>query len=146
MSRSGETKIVKSGGFFCQGGLELPKPADTFARLLGGAAGPSALFALGASLSDRRIAGNVGESLAMVGFKLVVHPAIVWLLAVYVFSLDPLWVAVATVTAALPIGANVFIVAQKYDRYVARTTSATLISTALSMVTVAVLLEALTPL
>ncbi len=120
---------------------ELPKPVDRFAELLSAAAAPCALFALGASLVEYKIAGKLNQSLTIVVLKLVVHPLLVWLFATYVFELTPMWVAVATMTAALPTGANVFIYASGYGIYVARATSATLISTGLSVVTVAVLLN-----
>lgn len=123
----------------------LPAPVDRFAQLLAGAAAPCALFALGATLAGYRIAGVLSASLAMSALKLVAHPAIVWLLATRVFAIDPTWAAIATVTAALPIGANVFVLAQKYDAYVAQSTSATLLSTAASVVTVSVLLVLLAP-
>ena len=118
----------------------LPKPIDRFTDLLSGAAAPCALFALGASLVEYKIAGKLDESLTIVGLKLIVHPLIIWSLATYVFVLDPLWAAVATIAAALPTGANVFIYSSGYGIYVARATSATLISTGLSVFSVALLL------
>jgi malonate transporter len=45
--------------------------------------------------------------------------------------------------AALPIAASVFIVARQYDVYVARTSSAILLSTAVSTISVSVLSLAL---
>ena len=126
-------------------GLPIPKPIDRFTQLLGGAAAPCALFALGATLAGYRIAGSLSESLTMVALKLVAHPLVVWLLATRVFTMDPMWAAIATITAALPIGANVFVLAQKYDIYVQRSTSATLISTALGVITLALLLGLLAP-
>ena len=123
--------------------LGLPKPADRMAELLGAAAAPCALFALGASLAGYRIAGRLSESMTIVALRLVAHPVIVWFLARYLFELDPLWTAVATLTAALPTGANVFVLSQSYGLYVARATSATLISTGLSIFTVAALLDVL---
>ncbi|MDA1090793.1 MAG: AEC family transporter [Proteobacteria bacterium] len=126
-------------------GLGLPGPLDIFAELMGKAVAPSALFALGASLAGYRIAGALAESLTMVGFKLFVHPAAVWLLGRYVFDLDPVVLAAATIMAAVPIGANVFIIAHKYEVYLARVTSAVVISAAVSVVTLAVLLPLLVP-
>ncbi len=120
--------------------LDLPKPVDRFAELMSGAAAPCALFALGASLVQYRIAGKLDESLTIVAFKLIVHPALVWVLSTYVFELQPMWAAIATITAALPTGANVFIYSSGYGIYVARATSATLISTGLSVLTMAVVL------
>lgn len=127
------------------GGLGIPGPVDIFAELLGKAVAPAALFALGASMAGYRIAGALSESLTMVGFKLFVHPAAVWMLGRYVFNLEPLILAVATITAAVPIGANVFIMAHKYEIYLARVTSAVVISAALSMLTLAVALTVLVP-
>lgn len=126
-------------------GLGMPGPVDIFAELLGKAVAPAALFALGASMAGYRIAGTISESLTMVGFKLLVHPVAVWLLGRYVFALEPLYLAVATITAAVPIGANVFIMAHKYEFYLTRVTSAVVISAALSVVTLAVALTILVP-
>jgi hypothetical protein len=127
--------------------LEVPfwTPIDRFAGLLGTAAAPTALFALGASLAKYRLAGKLEESMTIVVLKLFVHPALVWVLATMVVKIDPLWAAVATLAAAMPTGANVFIYSRGYGLYVARATSATLISSGVSIGTVAILLGWLAP-
>ena len=58
----------------------------------------------------------------------------------YVFPLDPLWLTVATLNAALPAGANVYLVAQMYGVGVARATNAVVISTAASVFTLSIAL------
>lgn len=121
--------------------VQLPQPVDRFAELMGTAAAPCALFALGASLVEYKIAGKIDESLTIVFLKLVAHPLIIYGFSVYVFDMPPLWVAIATLSAALPMGANVFIYSSGYGIYVARATSATLISTGISVLTVALLLN-----
>jgi malonate transporter and related proteins len=121
------------------GSLPVPVIADRFIGLLAGAAAPCALFALGAAISEYKIAGELRESVAIVFLKLVIHPIIIWALASFVFDLSPVFVAVATITAALPVGANVYILAQKYEIYVARSASSVLLSTGISVVTVALL-------
>lgn len=126
-------------------GLAIPGPLDRFTDLLGAAAAPCALFALGASLTEFSIAGDLKETLAMVVMKLLVHPAIMAVLAFYVFELSPLAAAVAILTAAIPSGVNVFIMARQYDIYLARSASGVLISTALSVVTLSILLAVLKP-
>lgn len=126
-------------------GLGLPAPVERFAALLGGAAPACALFSLGATLASYRLAGKLNESAAIVAIKLVVHPLLVWTLATHVFAIEPLWAAVATVAAANPVGANVFILAQSYGVYVQRATSATLISTALAVASVGVLVAYFAP-
>ena len=70
-------------------GFPLPRMLDTFTGMLSGAATPCALFALGTSLAAYRIDADPGSTFAMVGFKLIVHPVVVWLLASFVFHLDP---------------------------------------------------------
>ena len=124
-------------------GLALPAPAERFTELLGGAAAPCALFALGASLTGFTIAGDLKETLAIVVMKLFVHPAIMAAMAFHVFDLSPLAAAVAILTAAIPSGANVFIMARQYNIYLARSASAVLISTAASVVTLSILLAVL---
>lgn len=76
--------------------------------------------------------------------KLVALPLIVWLLARHLFALPPLEVAVATIAAAMPTGANVFILARRYDLYLRRAASTVLISTVGSVVTISVILTLLT--
>lgn len=136
---------ILAGIAFNLSGLELAGAVDRFAGMLGGASAPCALFALGATLSAYHVGGGLRESLTIVALKLVLHPALVWVMAAKVFALPPLWIAVATVTAALPTGVNVFIMAHQYNLYLARTTAAVLISTALSAATVTGLVLLLAP-
>jgi predicted permease len=75
--------------------------------------------------------------------KLIIHPAALFLTTTVLFDVRPLWATAALLGAALPIAANVFIVARQYDVYVARTSSAILVSTAVSMISVSVLLVVL---
>lgn len=129
-----------AGQLYAASGLTLPVAADRFAELLSGAAAPCALFALGASLVGYQLGGDLRQCAALVIFKLVVHPIIAAVMAFFVFDLQPVWAAVAVVTAALPLGVNVFIMAEHYGIYTARAASAILISTGLSLLTVSVLL------
>lgn len=126
-------------------GLPLPGPVDRFAELLSGAAAPCALFALGATLAAYRLGGDLRESLTVVFIKLGLHPLAVWLLATQIFALEPLWAAVATLTAALPAGVNVFIIAHRYELYLARASAVVLISTAASALTLSLLVTRLAP-
>lgn len=121
-------------------GQPLPDLLDRFLDLLGRGAVPCALFALGATMTGYRIAGDLKDSAAIVALKLGVHPLIVWLVATQIFALSPLHTAVATIVAALPVGVNVFILARAYDTYVRRSASAVLISTVLSVLTTGLVL------
>lgn len=120
-------------------GVALPTSAATFFDLLGAAAGPCALFAIGLFLVGKPIRQDLGEVGAMVAIKLLVHPFVTWVLAFHVFTVDPQWATVAVVMAALPAGANCFVVAQRYGVYIQRASSGILISTAVSVATVSIL-------
>jgi len=120
-------------------GWRSPAVVDGFLALLSGAAAPCALFALGATLAGFHIGGAIKETLFLSVMKLVVHPLLVWLMVTEVFALAPIQVAVAVILAALPAGQNGFILAQRYGIYVQRSASTVLITTAISVVTVSLL-------
>ena len=122
------------GILFSLSGLTLPGVAEQTLSFIGGAAAPSALFALGASLSLRRIAGSLGPAGTMVAFKLFLHPL-----------LDPLWRNAGVIFAACPVGLNVYVFAQHYDVAIETASSAILLSSALAVVTITALLLLLPP-
>jgi len=124
-------------------GLGLPTPVANFTGLLSDAAGPCALFALGATLVGRSISTGIGEISYITLFKLLVHPLVIWVATTRIFDVDPLWATAATLAASLPVAANVFIVARQYNTYVERVSSAILVSTTISVVTVSILLVVL---
>ncbi len=130
---------IAAGFLWSRLGLALPRAVAGFVDLLAPAAGPCALFTLGASLSGFRLAAGLHEILAIVLLKLVALPVLVWALT-RAFALSPLDTAVAVVTAALPVGMNAFIFAQRYDIYVARSASAVVLSNIASVATLAVVL------
>lgn len=120
-------------------GLHLPRPAATFMDIVGAAAGPCALFAIGLFMVGKPLRAGLGEVLWICLLKLVALPALVAWLAFGVFALDPLWAKAAVIQAALPIGALMFVLASGYGVYVQRATSAILLSTVFSVVTLSVL-------
>ena len=134
---------IFSGALVSAFGLGLPTPVANFTSLLSDAAGPCALFALGATLVGRSISTGIGEISYMTCFKLLVHPIAIWVATTRIFDVDPLWATTATLAAALPVAANVFIVARQYDTYIERVSSTILVSTTVSVVTVSALLVVL---
>ncbi|MAM61983.1 AEC family transporter [Maritimibacter sp. UBA3975] len=117
-------------------GLPLPGPVNEVLVLLGAAATPGALFAIGASLASKsaeRLSIAVWLSFA----KLVLHPAAVAVMALLVFSVDAFSAKVMISAAALPVAGNVFILAQHYGVAPARVSAAILVSTTFSILTVA---------
>lgn len=118
--------------------LPLPAPADTFLALLGGAATPGALFAIGASLAHRPARGP-GAALSLSAAKLLLHPAAVGGAAL-ALSVDPAARNVMIAAAALPVAGNVYMLAEYFGIAVERVSAAILFSTALSIATVPVII------
>ncbi|HMR34614.1 MAG TPA: AEC family transporter [Geminicoccaceae bacterium] len=121
-------------------GLSLPHAVDRWAELVGEAAGPCALFSMGASLRAYRIGGAMSRAAAMMALKLLLLPLLVWLLATRVFTVDPAWVPVAVITAAMPCGVNSYLFAERYKVGQAESAAAILVSTGLSVVTMSLIL------
>tara|TARA_R110000787_G_scaffold123374_4_gene234382 strand:- start:1276 stop:2205 length:930 start_codon:yes stop_codon:yes gene_type:complete len=126
---------------FAWSGLSIPIPApmNDFLAILGGAATPGALFAIGASLATKS-----AERMHIAGWlsfcKLVLHPLFVGFAALFLFSVDPFKAGVIISAAALPVAGNVYILAQHYGVAPHRVSAAILVSTALSIVTVSLVI------
>jgi malonate transporter and related proteins len=115
--------------------LPLPAPVNDFLSLLGAAATPGALFAIGASLATKS-AERLRVALWLSWCKLAVHPAAVALFALVLIPLDPFAAGVIIAAAALPVAGNVYILAQHYGVAPQRVSASILVSTAASIVTV----------
>jgi len=115
----------------------LVEPVEAFFAAMAAAVVPVALFGLGGALNEYRLADNWPQALAMSAFKLIGQPAIAWLLMVPVFHVDPEQARVGVVLAGMPAGINVYVFATYYNRGVNVATNTILISTVLSLVTVA---------
>jgi len=116
--------------------LPLPEILERFIDLLGAPAAPCALFVLGASLVGSPIAAGFGQVAAISLVKLVVHPIAVWIAMVDVFAVNPQWATSAVIASTMPVAVTVFVLAQQYRSYVVRCSTAVLVSTVLSVVTV----------
>jgi predicted permease len=123
------------GALLSVSGLPLPQPAGTFFKLLGGAASPCALIALGLFLGEKRSGapGTLQAATLLTAMKLALHPLVAWLLAVYVFGLSTDMTKAAVLLAALPTGTGSFMLAEFYGREASITSRTILLSTALSI-------------
>ena len=115
--------------------LPIPTPLNDFMAILGAAATPGALFAIGASLASKS-AERVSVAVWLSTAKLVLHPAAVALSALVLFPVAPYAAGVMIAAAALPVAGNVYILAQHYGVAPQRVSASILISTAFSIVTV----------
>lgn len=123
--------------------LPLPGSIDSVLAMFAASATPCALFCVGASLARQRIAGEVPAAAAIASLKLVLFPLLVWLLGRFVFDLPALWLAVAVTVAAMPTGINIYLFAEQYRKGVALASTATVLGTAASVVTVTLVLTLL---
>lgn len=125
--------------------IPIPGPLNEFLILLGAAATPGALFAIGASLASKS-----AERLAVAGWlsfcKLVLHPAAVAIAALLIFKIDPYTAGVMIAAAALPVAGNVYIIAQHYGVAPSRVSASILLSTVASVVTVSLVIAWVTSL
>jgi predicted permease len=126
-------------------GLHLPKALTNYLDLLAAAVGPAALFAIGLSLVGRKLIGNVTEVLWLSVLRVMINPILTLILVTYVFALDPLWSKSAVILSSMPIGANPYVIAQQYKLHVETLSSAIIVSTAMSVVTIFLLLIWLGP-
>lgn len=122
-------------------------PVAESVELLAGAAIPLLLLSFGLSLVGNypldKAAGRRRDVLLATAVKLIVHPVLAYLVAVYLFDLDGLMLYAAVVMASLPTAQNVLVTAVRYQtgEVIARDT--VLITTLLgipSMVVVALLM------
>ena len=121
--------------------LRLPAALDPVAELMGNAVTPCSLFALGATLTRFQIAGRWKDMGMVVIAKLLLQPLIVATLAIVVFQLEyGLWVQVAILIAAQPVGVTPYLFASRYQVNVALASNAMLITTLISPITLSVLL------
>lgn len=127
------------GILYSVSGLPLPKALANYCDILGAAAGPGALFALGLFLVGQKLDGRA-ELAGIVILKLLVQPLATWGLMLTLFPMDTLWTQVTILMAATPIGATAFVIGQRYGVYVQRASAAIMISTVLSVISVGLVL------
>lgn len=141
--RSPVVMSVLAGAAVGLAGIPLPSLLDGIVAVVRGANVPCALFALGATLAGLPLSERKRETSVMVVLKLFAYPLLVVGAMALFPGIDPMWRAIAILSAAMPMGANVYLVAARYDTYVARASTGVLVSTAISVVTVSLLAVAL---
>jgi len=134
------------GLLYGQTGIGLPAAPDRFLTLLGAAATPCALVAIGLQLTQAGERFHPCVVARLVAIKLVVQPAAAWLIAFHLVSLPPVWAVTAVVMSALPTGTSAFLLSQIYGREAANSSGTVLVSTILSFFTLSLLLAWFAPL
>ncbi len=127
------------GLLFAQTGLVVPEVIGKPLQLLGQALGPLALLLVGVTLAFSTVGTHFKAALRIALVKNIVHPLLLGALG-WALGLSGLSLAVMVATAALPVGANVFLFAQRYGVAQDEVTASIAVSTALALVTVPVAL------
>ena len=130
---------IIAGLLFAQTGLVVPQVVDKPLLLLGQALGPIALLLVGVTLAFTKVGHHFKAALRIALVKCVVHPLVLATLG-WALGLSGLPLAVMIVAASLPVGANVFLFAQRYEVAQDEVTASVAVSTMLALVTMPVVI------
>ena len=120
--------------------ISLPAPLWEFVTLLGAAATPCALFAIGASLAEKS-AERLKTAYWLTFSKLILHPVTVAFSALALFDVPEYPAAVMIVASSLPVAGNIYILAQHYQVAPQRVSASIFVSTAFSIVSISIVLS-----
>jgi len=134
---------ILSGLLFAQTGWTLPTVVDKPLQLLGTAFGPIALVLVGVTLARTPLGGHLRQALWISVSKNLVLPLLVGLSA-WAMGVTGLPLTVMVVAAALPMGANVFLFAQRYEVAQELTTASMGLSTVLALFTLSLVMLVMT--
>ncbi len=121
-------------------GATLPVSIARLLELLGQAAAPAALIAIGLFLAGRPVRSLLASAALSTLAKLALFPIVVYLLTRFLFPLDPLWTMVLVLMAGMPVGANAFVIAGHYGVRLADASAAIVLTTAISLVSLSLML------
>jgi hypothetical protein len=130
---------ILCGLLYAQTGWGLPQVVDKPLQLLASAFGPIALLLVGVTMSRTRVSGLWRDTLLVTALKNLALPACV-ALSGWLWGLQGLPWTVMVVAAALPVGANVFLFAQRYRVAEDLVTASVGVSTAVALVTLSVVM------
>ena len=125
---------ILAGTVFGFAGLPLPGVIERTLAMVGDAAVPLSLIALGMGLADFDIRSGWRESIAIAALKMVAQPLVVYGLA-RALALPHLETTTVVLLAALPVGANVFLMARQFDALSGPIASAIVLTTVLAAFT-----------
>ena len=106
---------IVAGLVFNATGLAIPNVVDDILVTLGAAVVPVSLVTIGLTLQAHGVAGVLRPAIAISAVKLLIQPTLVFSVAYLGFGLRGLPLIVATMFAALPVGANAFLFADRYE-------------------------------
>lgn len=126
---------IIAGLLFAQTGWVIPEVVDRPLHWLGQAFGPLALLLVGMTLAGTAVGPHLRGALGITLAKNLLLPALVAALGLLA-GLSGLPLLVMVVTAALPMGANVFLFSQRYSVAEDLVTASVIVSNAVALLTV----------
>ncbi|MEM7072571.1 MAG: AEC family transporter [Pseudomonadota bacterium] len=121
----------------------LPTVLDRMGEMMTQALIPFALFTLGGLLRRYSIAGSLTQTLTVCALKLVILPLVIYGIGKSLFTIPDLWLMVAVLLAAQPVGINTMIIAMRYETGQRLAASTIFLSTLMSVPTLSILLHIL---
>jgi malonate transporter and related proteins len=112
--------------------VPMPKALDTTLNVLGVAAPPVCLLLLGATIAQLGLATGARQAWRYCLVKNLLQPLATYAMGRFVLGLEGLPLIVATIAAAMPIGNNVFLFAQRYEVAQAQVSAGVVLSTLIS--------------
>jgi len=125
---------IIAGLLFAQTGWAIPEVVDRPMQWLGNAFGPLALLLVGVTLAGTTVGPHLRGALGLALVKNLLMPALVAGLGL-LMGLSGLPLVVMIVTAALPMGANVFLFSQRYAVAEELVTASVIVSNAVALLT-----------
>jgi len=110
-------------------GLAVPGLVDEVLATLGQAVVPVCLVLIGVSLAHHGVRGALRAATLLATIKLVIHPLAVLAFARFAVGLGGVPLAIVVLLAALPVGSNALIFAQRYRTLPGETSTAIVVST-----------------
>jgi len=126
---------IIAGLLFSQTGWTLPGVIDRPLLLLGNAFGPVALLLVGATLAQVALRGQLKEAVLVAAIKTLLHPLLM-AVAGWTLGLRGQTLMVLVIAASLPVGANVFLFSQRYQKAQDLVTASVAVSTLLALLSV----------
>ncbi|MFC5069666.1 AEC family transporter [Flaviflagellibacter deserti] len=119
-------------------GVKAPASIKPILDALATSASPVALVSMGIALARYGFRSDPEAASISAFLKLMVHPALVFVIGTWVFALEPVFTGVAVLFAALPSGINGYMIASRYKIAEGFASNAIAFSTAFSVFTVAI--------
>jgi predicted permease len=126
---------MAAGVVFQAAGIRPSGIPATMLEMVAGTTIPLSLIALGLSLKTYGVRADVPVALMICVLRLLVHPAIAYGVAHYLFALPPAWTGTVVLFAAMPAGINAYLFAARYGQGVGIASTAVALSTLLAVVT-----------